>query len=51
MLEIGRPDLDWVSLAKGMGVSASRAESCEALTTQLQRGLAEAGPSLIEVVL
>jgi acetolactate synthase-1/2/3 large subunit len=51
MLEIGRPDLDWVSLAKGLGVPASRAESCEALTTQLQRGLAEAGPSLIEVVL
>jgi acetolactate synthase-1/2/3 large subunit len=51
MLEIGRPDLDWGSLAKGMGVPASRAESCEAFATQLQRGLAEAGPSLIEVVL
>jgi acetolactate synthase I/II/III large subunit len=51
MLEIGRPDLDWVALATGMGVPASRPEDCEALTRQLQRGLAEAGPHLIEVVL
>src|SRR4029453_18825457 len=51
MLEIGRPDLDWVALATGMGVPASRAADCESLTRQLQRGLAEAGPHLIEVVL
>jgi acetolactate synthase I/II/III large subunit len=51
MLEIGRPDLDWVALATGMGVSASRVMDCESLTRQLQRGLAEAGPHLIEVVL
>ena len=51
MLEIGRPDLDWVALATGMGVPASRATDCESLTRQLQRGLAEAGPYLIEVVL
>ena len=51
MLEIGRPDLDWVALATGMGVPASRVADCEALTRQLQYGLAEAGPHLIEVVL
>ncbi len=51
MLEIGRPDLDWVALATGMGVPASRVEDCESLTRQLQRGLAEAGPHLIQVVL
>jgi len=51
MLEIGRPDLDWVALATGMGVPAGRAEDCESLTRQLQRGLVEAGPHLIEVVL
>ena len=51
MLEIGRPDLDWVALAKGMGVPASRATDCESLTREVQRGLAEAGPKLIEVVL
>ena len=51
MLEIGRPDLDWVALATGMGVPASRAANCESLTRQLQRGLAEPGPHLIEAVL
>jgi len=51
MLEIGRPDLDWVALATGMGVPASRVADCEALTRQLHRGLAGPGPSLIEVVL
>jgi acetolactate synthase I/II/III large subunit len=51
MLEIGRPDLDWVAMATGMGVPASRAADCESLTRQLQRGLAETGPHLIEVVL
>lgn len=51
MLEIGRPDLDWVALAAGMGVPAGRATDCESLTAQLQRGLAETGPYLIEVAL
>jgi acetolactate synthase I/II/III large subunit len=51
MLEIGRPDLDWVALATGTGVPASRAADCESVTRQLQRGLAEARPHLIEVVL
>lgn len=51
MLEIGRPDLDWVALATGMGVPASRATDCESLAKQLQGGLAEAGPRLIEAVL
>ncbi len=51
MLDIDRPDLDWVAMATGMGVPASRAKDCETLAVQLQRGLAEAGPHLIEVVL
>jgi acetolactate synthase-1/2/3 large subunit len=51
MLEIGRPDLDWVALATGMGVPASRVKDCESLTKQLRQGLTEAGPHLVEVVL
>ena len=51
MLEIGRPDLDWAALATGMGVPASRVADCESLTRQLQRGLAEPGPYLIEAML
>ena len=51
MLDIGRPDLDWVALARGMGVPACQVQDCAGLTTQLQRNLTEAGPSLIEVLL
>ena len=35
MLSIGRPDLDWASLARGMGVEASRAKTCEQLSKAL----------------
>jgi acetolactate synthase I/II/III large subunit len=51
MFEIGRPDLDWVSLAKGMGVPASRAISLDDFGEALQAGLEGEGPSLIEVPL
>jgi acetolactate synthase-1/2/3 large subunit len=51
MLDINRPDLDWVALATGMGVPACRVTDCETLTRQLRHGLAEAGPYLIEAVL
>ena len=51
MLDIDRPDLDWVALAQGMGVAASRVDDCETLAVQLQRGLATSGPHLIEAVL
>lgn len=51
MLSIGRPDLDWVSLARGMGVEASRAETCEELVKALTAGLRSEGPYLIEVAL
>jgi acetolactate synthase-1/2/3 large subunit len=47
MLDISNPDLDFVSLAKGMGVPATRATTAEELTTQLERALAQDGPSLI----
>jgi acetolactate synthase I/II/III large subunit len=51
MLTIGRPDLDWVALAKGHGVEAGRATSLDELAVQLRRGLASNGPYLVEVVL
>ncbi len=50
MLEIGRPDLDWVGLARGMGVPAARADTLEALGRLAAAGLAGSGPSLIELV-
>jgi acetolactate synthase-1/2/3 large subunit len=50
MLTIGRPDLDWVSLAKGHGVEAGRATTLEEFAIELRRGLAVQGPYLIELV-
>ncbi len=51
MFEIGRPDLNWTLLAKGMGVPATRVTSLDAFGRALQAGLAGEGPSLIEVPL
>lgn len=51
MLDLTRPDLDFVALATGMGVDAVRAITAEDFTTQLERALAEPGPHLIEAVL
>jgi acetolactate synthase-1/2/3 large subunit len=51
MLDLGRPELDFVALAKGLGVPASRATTADELVDQLERALAEPGPGLIEVVL
>ncbi len=49
MFEIGRPEIDWVALAKGMGVRGVRATSLEHFAGALRDGFAEAGPSLIQV--
>jgi acetolactate synthase-1/2/3 large subunit len=51
LTEIDRPRLDWVQIAQGMGVPASRADSAEALQRALSGAIAEPGPHLIEVVL
>jgi len=51
MLEIGRPDLDWVGLAQSMGVEASRATTLDEFVDQFRAGLRKRGPHLIEVVL
>jgi acetolactate synthase-1/2/3 large subunit len=51
MLEIGRPDLDWVALARGMGVEAGRATTNAEFVRELRAGLASDGPYLIEAVI
>ena len=51
MLDLGRPDIDWVSLARGMGVPGVRAESMEEVNRGLERGLSSPGPFLIEAVM
>ena len=51
MFEIGRPDLDWVQLAKGMGVPGTRVSSLDAFGKALRAGLEGEGPTLVEVPL
>ena len=51
MLDLGRPNLDFVSLAQGMGVSATRATAAEEFVSQFAAAVAARGPRLIEAVL
>ncbi len=51
MLQLDRPDLDWVSLAAGMGVPGCRAETAEELSAALARSFASAGPFLIDAAM
>jgi acetolactate synthase-1/2/3 large subunit len=50
MLDIRNPDLDFVALANGMGVTATRATTAEEFNVQLERALATPGPSLVEAI-
>jgi acetolactate synthase-1/2/3 large subunit len=51
MLQIGRPDLDFVALAHGMGVPGVRVSSLDEFAKALRGGLRSGGPNLIEVML
>jgi len=50
MLTLDRPTLDWVDLARGMGVDGERVEDAESLAHALGRGIATPGPYLVEAV-
>ena len=49
-LAIGSPDLDFVALARGMGVAAQRATTAEEFNAGLATALAEPGPYLIDAM-
>ena len=51
LLDLGGPSLDFVALATGMGVPATRATTAEELADQFRAALAEPGPHLIDAVL
>jgi acetolactate synthase-1/2/3 large subunit len=51
MLDLTNPELDFVSIARGMGVSATRATTAEEFTEQLEAALATPGPNLVEAML
>jgi len=51
LLDIGRPDLDFVAIATGMGIPAVRVEDAAELSRELARAMRERGPHLIEAVM
>jgi acetolactate synthase-1/2/3 large subunit len=51
MLDLGRPSIDFVHLAKGLGLHATRAETAESFANELARALATPGPSVVEAVI
>jgi acetolactate synthase-1/2/3 large subunit len=50
LFDLARPRMDFVEIAKGFGVPASRATTAEELAEQFQHALTAPGPYLIEAV-
>ncbi len=51
MLDLDDPAINWVSLARGMGVDAERADTVERFAVVLEAAMARNGPFLIEAVI
>jgi acetolactate synthase-1/2/3 large subunit len=51
LLDLGDPDLDFVKLGTGLGISSQRVDTAEDLTDTLAQAIADPGPHLIEVVI
>ena len=51
MLDLGNPELNWVSLAEGMGVPAWRVKTAEEFNKALAESLRTLGPTLIEAMI
>jgi acetolactate synthase-1/2/3 large subunit len=50
MLDLSRPDINWVDIAQGMGVPATRATSAEEFHQQFAAAMTSHGPQLIEAM-
>lgn len=48
LIDIGRPDMDFVKLSEGLGVEASRATTADEFIDQFGRAMGSRGPRLIE---
>jgi acetolactate synthase-1/2/3 large subunit len=51
MLNLDRPDIDWVGLARSMGVPGARVTEMDDFNRRFAEGIATSGPFLVEVVL
>ncbi len=50
LTSLREPELDWVALARGMGVPGVRVDAADQLARELERALAQPGPHLIEAI-
>jgi acetolactate synthase-1/2/3 large subunit len=50
LLDLDRPEIDWATLAIGLGVPAVRARTSEELAAAMKAALSEPGPHLIEAI-
>jgi acetolactate synthase-1/2/3 large subunit len=50
LTDLSSPAIDWIALARGLGVPARRVEDAGDLAAEIERSLAEPGPRLIEAV-
>ena len=50
MLDLSRPDIDWVAIAEGMGIPATRATNAEEFHRQFANAMEGQGPCLIEAM-
>jgi acetolactate synthase-1/2/3 large subunit len=51
LTDLAGPPIDWVGLARSLGVPGARADTADDLAKALARAFAEPGPALIEAVL
>ncbi len=51
LLDLGDPKIDWVAMAKGMGVEAVRCETAEQFEAAFSRAMKEPGPKFIEAAI
>ena len=49
-LDVGTPDMDFVAMATGMGVHATRATTAEEFNEQLEAAMQSTGPCLIDAI-
>ena len=50
MLDLHNPSLDWVHLARGMGVEAVQVDTCQGFSTAFKSAIKRKGPFLIEAI-
>jgi len=51
LLDLSNPTIDWVNIANGMGMPASRVETVAEFDSAIAEAMAHRGPRLIEVIL